>query len=753
MGRRAPQRDQTAGRALPSPDIWVHRGSSARRWRLAVWALGALVFVAGACYGLRGPFVWGHFGYHAGEYATRARHTLENGAVLPGNVPGISPPRPGTYYLHHPILTHQLVTLTFGILGDRESSVRLASLLAAGAMLVLLGLFVARHHGPWFGAAAFLLSAVVPFNVWYAAHIDPGYPGLACLMAAALAYGRWLESGSWRAGTATLGALAGAGLFDWTPFLFAVPVGLHVLVIGVVRRGRYLGFIPAFVVAVLLPAGVHALAVHEAHQWDDLFGAYHQRSATMPLAAFAARMNAYGKDLFGFPLLVAGAIGFLLALVALVRGPGGARALLLVALVFAITVHVLVFRIEVVTHAYRLIYFAPVVVLGTMEALLWLVRLLRVRAGRTATAAAASLVTAGLIAATLPTSWQGAIESRAHSGIPGWKTLEPSLPRAWLARSLTAETAPGDLLYLHPSIPYRMEIGFYLKRDFVPALATTVASLPAAARDHGVFAFVAAALGPAEWAAVSTLAHAHPYARFGPFGVVDLRRKGPKLESATFVFPDPAGRSFWRRYWEGPYVWPELAADPVAAVRDALAFGLPASALAHPPLTWPAPAPGDVAALVEARNANVWLGATAATTADEAALLQQFPLRGEIAREAEPPAPGSSTAAPAVAPPAPPVAAWWARRTGPTTAELLVDVAREGALYDPGLLLPGKGEPRALPALPPPPTGRHAGQWIWEHVTLPPDAAMKSVTLELFASGAPPGKARRPFATVVLPSR
>jgi hypothetical protein len=697
--------------------------------------------------------VWGHFGYHAGEYATRARHTLENGAVLPGNVPGTSAPKPGTYYLHHPILTHQLVTLTFGIFGDRESSVRLAGLLGAGAMLVLLALFVSRYYGPWFGAAAFLLSAVVPFNVWYAPHIDPGYPGLACLMAAALGYGRWLENGRWPSGIATLVAFAAAGLFDWTPFLFAVPFGLHVLVIGFVRRGRYLLFVPAFVLAVLLPAGVHALAVHEAHQWDDLFGAYHQRSATTALSALLTRMKAYGKDLFGFPLLVAGAIGFLLAFVDLVRGRGSARPLLLVSLVVAISVHVLIFRIEVITHAYRLIYFAPAVVLGSMEALLWLVRVLRARAGRPAAAAAAALVTAGLIAATLPTSWQGAIESRAHSGIPGWATLEPSLPRAWLARYLSEETAPGDLLYLHPSIPYRMEIGFYLKRDFVPALATTVASLPPTAQDHGVFAFVAAALGPAEWAAVATMARAHPYARFGPFGVVDLRGKGPKIENAAFVFPDATRRSLWRRYWDGPYVWPDLVADPVAAARDALAFGLPASAVSErpEPARWPQPAAGDVAALVETRNAHAWMGATEAAKADETALRQLFPVQGEILPQAGAPLPSG----PDKTPPAParPLAALWARRPSPTTVELLADVAREGALYEAVLLVPGKAEPRPLPPLPPPSTGRHAGQWVWERLSLPPDAAMKSVTVELSASGTPPGKGRHPFATVVLPSR
>jgi len=713
-----------------------------------VWFLGATIFLAGAGYGLRGPFVWGHFGYHAGEYATRARHTLTNGSILPGNVPGTSPPRPGTYYLHHPILTHQLVTLTFGLFGDTESSVRLAGLLGCAATLVLLSLFIARHHGPWFGAAAFVLSAVVPFNLWYAPHIDPGFPGLACLMAAALGYGEWLARGRRRAALVTLAGLALAGTFDWTPFLFAVPWGVHVLAVAWSRRGRYLAFVPAFVVAVLLPAGLHALAVHEAQQWDDLFGAYHQRSAVMPLAAFLGHMKGYLEELFGVPFLALGALGFLFAAADLVRGRHAARSLLLVALVVAITVHVLIFRLEVVTHAYRLIYLAPAVVLGSIETLWRLTRLVRARAGEGAALLAGALVTCGLIAFTLPTSWQGLLDSRAHSGIPGWKTLDPSLPRAWLARTLSAETTPTDVLYLHPSIPFRMEIGFYLKRDFVPAVAATVATLAPADQKHAVFAFVTAALPPTEWTVVSALARAHPYARYGPFGMLDLRVQRPHLEDAELVFPDPGARSLWRRYWEGPYLWPSLVPDQLAAVRQALAFGLPREAIDGPLPAWPAPPATDAGALVQARNFHAWASQATAARKDEESLRALFPVaslpapRGsEVARDEERPAQRSAA----------PLAEVRARRSSPLMVELLAEVAVEDARYVAYVRKQGETAWRPLPTPAPPPAGRHAGQWMWEALPLPPPDGMKPITVALFGEGVGPEKSHPPFATLALP--
>ena len=544
----------------PSSSGWG-RSRNARRVQGLLVTLGALLFLATSLYGFGGPFVYGHYGYHAGEYATRARHTLRQGALLPGNVPGSAAPVPGTYYLHHPILTPQLVTLTFSAFGDRETSLRLAALLSATATLLALTILVGRLYGPWLGAASAVLSPLVPFNVWYGPHMDHGYPGLVFVLLALLCYGRWLERMEWGDGLGALGCIAAAGCFDWTPFLFAVPWGLHVLFVAVSRRGRSWRFLLCFVGAVLVPAGIHAAAVTAAHQWDDFLGAYHTRSAAMPLQGFAEVMGIYAKDLFGVPLLATAALGLLVALARLVRGRGGQRSLALVSLAAAMGLHLAVFRVEVVTHAYRLIYLSPVVVLGTAEALAAVIAagewLRRPTAGR----AGAAALFAFVAVATVPVSWRGLLESRAHGGIPNWKTMDPNLPRTVLARVLRDRSRLGDRLYLHASFPFRMDLAFYLDRDLVPATVHRVASLPPAEQARALFAFAPTSLTPTEREAVARLAEQHPLTRIGSYAIIDLRSGAAPETAFTLAYAVPARLGWWQRYWQGPYPWPALVRD------------------------------------------------------------------------------------------------------------------------------------------------------------------------------------------------
>lgn len=523
--------------------------------------LGVLLYLAAALYGFGGPFTYGHYGYHAGEFSTRARHTLRHGSLLPGNVPGATPPTPGTYYLHHPILTPQLVTFTFALLGDHETSVRLAGLLSSAATLLALALLVRRLYGSALAAFAVLLFAVVPFNVWYADHIDSGYPGLALVLLSLFAYDRWLDQNRWVDGVAALAATALGACFDWDPFLFAVPWGLHVAVIAWSRRGKFLAFAPCFVLALAIPVGVQALAVTAAHQWSDLSGAYYTRAAAMPLRSFLAVMAIYGRDLFGYPLLACCGVGFVLALVRLCRGDGGVRALALVSLVVVMALHMAIFRIEVVTHAYRLIYFGPAVVLGAIETLVSLIAFVGARRGATTTGALAGALSALLVLVTLPTAWRGLIESRAHGGIPNWRTMDPNLPRAVVARELRDRSRLGDRVYLHASFAFRMEIAFYLDRDLVPASVTMVAALPEGERRRALFVFAPASLSARERSLVEGLAAQHPYTRIGPYGIIDLRAAGAKATAFAVKIHGP--RTAWQAYWDGPYPWPEVTPEAV----------------------------------------------------------------------------------------------------------------------------------------------------------------------------------------------
>jgi len=237
------------------------------------------------------------------------------------------------------------------------------------------------------------------------------------------------------------------------------------------------------------------------------------------------------------------------------------RALALVSLVVVMALHLAIFRIEVVTHAYRLIYIGPAVVLGAVETVTAVVALAGAWRGPRGARALGGVLSAALVLATLPTAWRGLLESRAHGGIPNWRTMDPNLPRAVVARELRDRSRLGDCLYLHGSFSFRMEIGFYLDRDFVPATVATVAALPAPERRRALFVFAPGSLSPRERPIVEELAAQHPYTRIGPYAIIDLRTAGEKTTAFSLTSPGP--RTAWQTYWQGPYPWPVLTPEPL----------------------------------------------------------------------------------------------------------------------------------------------------------------------------------------------
>ena len=177
-------------------------------------------------HGIAGPFVAGHYGFHGGEYSTRARHTLRHGSILPANTPGWAAPVPSSLYLHHPILTHQVVTLTFGLFGEHPATVRLGSLL--GCLLTMLALWwiLLQRWGPLPAGLGAVTFALLPINVWFAPHMDVGYPSMVCALLCFERYLPWIERGRYRdLGLCLLWAALSVG-FEWSPYLFAIPLGL-----------------------------------------------------------------------------------------------------------------------------------------------------------------------------------------------------------------------------------------------------------------------------------------------------------------------------------------------------------------------------------------------------------------------------------------------------------------------------------------------------------------------------------------------
>ncbi len=195
-------------------------------YRLGVGAALVLFLVAGL-WGIDSPFIWGHYGYHAGFHGSNARTFLRHGIWTPAHYAGRLPPPAKTYYLHHPILMHHYLALAFRLFGEQEWVVR-----AVPLFFSLLGLLAAawvtrRLLGPGPGVVAAWVFALLPQNLVFCHLIDHETPGLLYTFLAGGGLVLWLEQGRPRDGLVAVGAALLAGLTDWPPYEIAFFLALY----------------------------------------------------------------------------------------------------------------------------------------------------------------------------------------------------------------------------------------------------------------------------------------------------------------------------------------------------------------------------------------------------------------------------------------------------------------------------------------------------------------------------------------------
>ncbi|MFO0572872.1 MAG: glycosyltransferase family 39 protein [Polyangia bacterium] len=556
--------DPLAGSATRSPPLSSRPSPGLRAALLAVFLLMAAL----AGYGLGGPFLHGHYGYHAGEYSTRARHTLRHHDLLPSNQLGFSKPERDSYYLHHPILTHQLVTLTLGVFGERETSVRLAALLSSLGAQALLLLLILRRFGPGLAVLGGAVFALIPINIWFAPHIDPGFPSIVCVLGFFLFYLRWLDTGRFGDGGLALLCAGLSVFFEWSPYLAAVPVGVHALGVAARRRGRYALFVPLLVVAMLLPLGVHFLVVYKLDHLSEMRESYRMRSGGPTLTQYWKSILSYARSLYGTGMCAAVAAWLGVLVVRTAQRRWRPVHLVSVSFFFAVVAYVHLFRSAVLIHPYRMLYgnvMCALVVVELAEAAGALAAALAGRSPESAARArrlAAAAVGITLVLTMLRPAADALLESRQKGGVPFVGGYDPELVRVGFIKRVHELTTTADRVYMHPSLHIRKDLYFYLDRDleYWPVGPSTVRALPPARQAHAVYVYQADALVPQERFELDALKATHPVLRIGPFEMLDLRRTGPGL--TVEVLAPPPRRGPLARYWQGPYYHPQVVAPP-----------------------------------------------------------------------------------------------------------------------------------------------------------------------------------------------
>ncbi|HNN95963.1 MAG TPA: glycosyltransferase family 39 protein [Pseudomonadota bacterium] len=547
----------------PSLPSFAGLGWGRRGLRLAIGAVVALYLIYSS-FGIAGPFLWGHYGYHAASYAMRARMTLRYGLVVPATAAGFDgAPGREAYYLHHPIGYHHLLVPFFKVLGEAEWVVRLVPVLGGLLLLWTLYRLVRRFWSDTTAVLAMLLYITLPFMCSFSVLVDPMFLEMASCLLALEAFVAFQSqpSGRRRELLRACIALALGGLLMWEVYFLAFFMGLYVIGWWLYERfqkhiqrrtvtsdGGFLSpplrWLFATFVATVLPFGFHFLFTWRVGMFDETMGSYRERS-TASYSWVYAQISKWLTLLYGKPLLAVGLLWLVMFLVRLLSGEARRRDQAIVVFFVLNTLYILAFAKGAAIHLYRVYFYSSFLALATVDLLCELYTAVaawarsRGRSEVTAARWAAIALGMGLAAyfgAQGPHALSNLTESREVMGTHGHSPYDPDYAKQRFAMELAQAMERNDYL-LSYNMNKRLEFSFYADRR--ESAISSVAALPGQQRLHPRSWFITdVRLGPLESRMLHELLRQHSATLYYPYVMIDLR---PTAAAGT------AGQSAVRR--------------------------------------------------------------------------------------------------------------------------------------------------------------------------------------------------------------
>lgn len=554
--------ETTWGPILPA---WAQLGWGRNRLRLALASVVA-VYLIYSSFGIAGPFLWGHYGYHAASYAMRARMTMRYGLVVPATAAGFDgAPGPEAYYLHHPIGYHHLLVPFFKVLGESEWVVRLVAVLGGLVMLWSLYRLVRRFWSDTTALLAVALHISLPFICSFSVLLDPMFLEMAaCIVALEgfLAFQSQPEHRRRELVRACI-ALALGGLLMWEVYFLAFFMGLYAIGWWLRGRPRALlqrqvvagdgGFLSpplrwlfATFVASVLPFAFHFVFTWRVGMFHEAMGSYRERSN----AAWGwvyAQISKWLVLLYGKPILFIGILWLVVFLVRLLSGEARRRDQAVAVFCVLNTLYIVAFAKGAAIHLYRVFFYSTFLTLATVDLLCELyaaVSALAQARGRTPIAAARlggaalSIALIGYFALQGPHALHNLRESREVMGTHGHAPYDADYPKQRFAMELVRAMDRDDYLFSY-NLSKRIEFSFYADRR--ETALSSVAALDAQRRLHPRSWFITdVRLGALESRLLHELLRQHSATLYYPYVMVDLR-------STDGVPPGAAARG--RREW------------------------------------------------------------------------------------------------------------------------------------------------------------------------------------------------------------
>lgn len=339
---------------------------SARRLLPRVTVLATVLvfvwFLLACCYGIAGPWQWGHNGFNGSAFCQGARNSLRFHIWAQALYhTGLERPPPGALYTHHPQMLHWHLLALFKVLGPAPWVGRLVPAAYSFATLVLLHRTAARWWGPIHALVATAIYALTPLHLIFANMIDHEQGAIFWTLLLLFSFVRWWEDRKARHFVLALVSVSFAGQFDWPPYYVAFYVAVFVLVTGLRRppgqHARWYAWRPEWTFLVVFSlvvlanfGGFFAWIAWVRGGLADMGSAYMQRTARQ--VGYAAVQWRRLLDLHGL-IVVALTAAWVPLLVRRLRArTASARELVPGCFLAAQVLHSLLFRNAGAIHSY-----------------------------------------------------------------------------------------------------------------------------------------------------------------------------------------------------------------------------------------------------------------------------------------------------------------------------------------------------------------------------------------------------------------
>lgn len=315
-------------------------------------------FVLAVCYGIAGPWQFGHNGFNGSAFCQGARNSLRFHIWAQSLYhTGLEPPPPHALYTHHPQMLHWHLLALFKVFSPSPFVGRLVPMLYSVATLVLLQRTAARYWGPVHALLAIAIYAFTPLHVIFGNMIDHEQGAIFWSLLLTWAFARWWEERRPRHLLLTLVAVSFAGQFDWPPYYIAFFLALFTFVQGL-RSGRPLlrwrtewTFVVVFSLVVLANfGGFFAWIARTRGGLGDMGSAYLQRTAAKE--GYAGVQLRRLLDLHGILVMTVTALWVPLLVRRLRAGTARIRELIPGCFFAAQVLHSLLFRNAGAIHSY-----------------------------------------------------------------------------------------------------------------------------------------------------------------------------------------------------------------------------------------------------------------------------------------------------------------------------------------------------------------------------------------------------------------